>query len=210
MSSQRGQKIFIWAMAIVMALGTVVSFVVIIFANENNRTDQAQQQQQQAEYQQAVEEYQQKTEEQAAELSKKYYGEFSKYADRPVEFDADGVNKLETRDLKVGVGEEITADTEYNAYYIGWNPDGEVFDQSIENGALRSPIPGGNLIEGWNEGVKGMKIGGIREISIPASMAYGESGAGELIGPNTPIKFVVMVIPPVEPVPFPDFGTFVN
>jgi FKBP-type peptidyl-prolyl cis-trans isomerase FkpA len=51
------------------------------------------------------------------------------------------------------------------------------------------------LIQGWKEGMKGMKIGGIREITIPSDKAYGESGQGDDIPANTPLKFVVMAIP---------------
>jgi FKBP-type peptidyl-prolyl cis-trans isomerase len=85
----------------------------------------------------------------------------------------------------------------------GWNPKGVVFDQSISDGKLIAPIAGGNLITGWNEGVIGMKIGGVRELSIPSDKAYGSTGSGDNIPPNTPIKFIVMIIPKVEDVPVP-------
>ena len=51
---------------------------------------------------------------------------------------------------------------------------------------------------GWYDGVEGMKIGGVREVTIPAGLAYGETGSGEDIPPNTPIKFLIMAIPPAE------------
>jgi FKBP-type peptidyl-prolyl cis-trans isomerase len=108
-----------------------------------------------------------------------------------------------TTDLKVDDGATLISTTAYSAYYIGWNPKGVVFDQSIENGALKAPITGGNLITGWNEGVVGMKIGGVREITIPSDKAYGATGSGDNIPPNTPIKFVVMVIPKVSDIPMP-------
>jgi hypothetical protein len=53
------------------------------------------------------------------------------------------------------------------------------------------------MIAGWSEGVVGMKTNGVREISIPSAKAYGATGNGSTIGPNTPIKFVIMVIPTV-------------
>jgi FKBP-type peptidyl-prolyl cis-trans isomerase len=52
------------------------------------------------------------------------------------------------------------------------------------------------MIEGWNQGVLGMKIGGVRELTIPAELAYGETGSGK-IPANSPIKFVLMTIPPL-------------
>ena len=48
-----------------------------------------------------------------------------------------------------------------------------------------------------------MKIGGVRELTIPSSQAYGETGSGDKIPANTPLKFVVMAIPPVEEIPTP-------
>ena len=66
------------------------------------------------------------------------------------------------------------------------------------------------LIEGWSEGLKGMKVGGIRELSIPADKAYGAQGSvnqedsSKTIGPNTPLKFIVMLIPEFEEIPRPN------
>ena len=59
------------------------------------------------------------------------------------------------------------------------------------------------VIEGWQKGIVGMKIGGIRELTIPSDLAYGETGSGEDIPANTPLKFIVMAIPPVEEVEMP-------
>jgi FKBP-type peptidyl-prolyl cis-trans isomerase len=109
-------------------------------------------------------------------------------------------DKVTTRDIKAGDGAEITADTKYQAYYTGWNPKGVVFDSSIKGESLGAPIDTSqiSLIQGWNEGVVGMKVGGVREITIPSDLAYGEQGSGDTIPPNTPIKFVVMIIATTE------------
>jgi hypothetical protein len=53
------------------------------------------------------------------------------------------------------------------------------------------------MIVGWKQGVLGMNINGVRELSIPSSMAYGATGSGNNIPSNTPLKFVVMVIPKI-------------
>lgn len=203
MSATRSQRIGIWIITVVMVLGTLGSFFVVIFANKNAQTDY----QKQLDAQQAYTEYQNKVQAQADELSAKYFAEFNQYSTLPAEFDAASITELATEDLKIGDGEEITKDTPYAAYYIGWNPSGKVFDQSIDGEKLKSPIPGGNLIEGWNEGVIGMKMNGVRVITIPAAKAYGESGAGEDIPANTPIKFVVMVIPKPAEIPMPDLSS---
>ena len=131
-------------------------------------------------------------------------------------FNAASVKDLTKKDLKEGDGEEFTdSTTKFQAYYIGWKPDGVVFDGSFENGRLKSPAvfrKEGNkwgLIEGWSEGLKGMKVGGIRELSIPADKAYGAQGSvnqedsSKTIGPNTPLKFIVMLIPEFQEIPQP-------
>jgi len=190
MATPRSQQIGIWVIAIVMLAGTLGSFFMMIVSSQNANTDQAN-------LQKAYSEYQTKVAAQTKELSDIYYAELSQYSDKPATFAADDVKSVTTVDLKIGAGDTLTADSTYSAYYIGWNPKGVVFDQSIENGALKAPIPGGNLIEGWNEGVIGMKYGGVREITIPSAKAYGEQGQGDDIPPNTPLRFLVMVIPKV-------------
>ncbi|MEO7904703.1 MAG: FKBP-type peptidyl-prolyl cis-trans isomerase [Candidatus Saccharimonadales bacterium] len=193
MATSKGTRIGIWIIAITMTVGTLGSFAVMVLANGNQQADASR-------LQQLMTEFQNEQTAQSDELAAKYYKTFSTYADTPSIFNADSVSKLEIKDLVVGSGEVIKDDTQYSAYYIGWNPKGKVFDQSIEGDTLKAPIEGGNLIEGWNQGVKGMKIGGIRQLTIPAAQAYGEKGSGEDIPANTPIKFIVMAIPHVSAV----------
>lgn len=196
MATPKSQRIGIWIIAIVLTVGTLGSFLVMGLSVGNRKIDQANQQKDLTDYQNQVAA-------QAKTLSDKYYTEFSKYASFPAVFNADGVKTLGIKDLKVGDGAELKSDTPYSAYYIGWNPKGVIFDQSISNGTLRAPLAGGNMIPGWNEGIIGMKIGGVRELSIPSDKAYGATGSGDNIPANTPIKFVVMVIPKVEDIPVP-------
>jgi FKBP-type peptidyl-prolyl cis-trans isomerase len=196
MATPRSQQIGIWVIAVVLLVGTLGSFLVMILSSQNQAKDQAA-------LQKAYTTYQSDLAKQAKQLSDKYYKEFSQYSTTPAIFNSDGIKTLTTNDLKVGSGMTLTDKTEYSAYYIGWNPKGVVFDQSIENGALKAPIVGGNLIPGWNEGVIGMKFGGVREITIPPDKAYGATGSGDNIPPNTPIKFVVMVIPKVTDIQMP-------
>lgn len=203
MAASKSQRIGIWVIAVVMTIGTIGSFFVVILANDNNRKDQASQQELMQQYQ----EYQEKVAAQATELSAKYFATFSPFASRVAPFDAVSITEVGKEDLVVGDGEEIKEGTAYSAYYIGWNPSGKIFDQSIDGDKLKAPIEGGNLIEGWNEGVVGMKVGGVREISIPAAKAYGEKGSGEDIPANTPIKFVVFIIPKPEAIKMPDFSS---
>lgn len=197
MATQKSQRIGIWIITLVLAIGTVGSFLVMALSIQNQSIDENR-------FQEAYSKYQSDIAAQTKELSDKYYSDFSKYESKPAKFDASGVKSLTKKDLVVGTGAEIAADSEYNAYYIGWNPKGVVFDSSISGTSLKAPIAGSGLIEGWTEGVVGMKMGGVRELSIPSELAYGSTGSGDNIPADTPIKFIVMVIPKIDEVPIPD------
>jgi FKBP-type peptidyl-prolyl cis-trans isomerase FkpA len=201
MATTKKQRLGILVILVVTIIGTVGSFAVMVLATQNNATDSAKQQKVIADYQAKYKEYQAKVNAQSAELSGKYYSTFSPFASRVGAFDASGVTELKTEDLVVGDGPEITGTMPFAAYYIGWNPRGKVFDQSIDGAKLKAPISvatgldSASLIAGWKDGMKGMKIGGVREIIIPSDKAYGEHGQGDDIPANTPLKFVVMAIP---------------
>jgi FKBP-type peptidyl-prolyl cis-trans isomerase len=204
-ATPRSQRIGIWIIAIVMAVGTIGSFLVIILSTNNDKSDEARKTALTTEYQNAYKEYQDKIDAQTAELSSQYFDEFNQYATRPAAFDKASVTELKTEDLKLGDGADITAESTFSAYYIGWNPDGTVFDSSIDGSKLKAPFavtPGG-VIEGWTEGAVGMKVGGVREVTIPSEKAYGEGGSGDNIPPNTPLKFVIMIIPAPTAIPVP-------
>ena len=206
MATTKTQRIGIWIIAIFMAVGTIGSFAIIALANQNQQVDQARINELTAKYQKDQKEYQEKKDAQTKALSDKYYETFSQYASRPAEFDKNGVSELKTEDIVIGDGADITTESSFTAYYIGWNPGGTVFDSSLNDGSLKAPItaqPGG-VIKGWTQGVEGMKVGGVRELTIPADLAYGESGSGDLIPPNTPLKFIVMIIPTPEQIAEPE------
>lgn len=222
MATAKSQRIAIFVIMIVMVVGTLGSFFVIILQNENQKSDSKRQQVAIEKYQKDMAEYQQQLDQQASQLSKKYYPILSKYQDMPAKFDRSGVDEIVKQDLKVGDGATIGDDSKFAAYYIGWNTDGEVFDQSIETGSksLKQPLyysdpasgsvgleeglKNASLIDGWKEGMKGMKIGGIRVLTIPSDLAYGEQGSGDKIAANMPIKFVVMTIEPLKDISKPE------
>ncbi len=202
MATTNVQRYGILMILIVTVIGTVGSFAVMILANKNQAEESAKQQRLLGEYQAQYKTYQEKVTAQGDELSKQYYDTFKEYSSQVVAFDIDSVKNLSTEDLVVGDGEEVTGTTKFAAYYIGWNPKGKVFDQSIDtaNNKLKLPLlvtglDTASLITGWKEGMKGMHIGGVRVITIPSDKAYGEQGQGNDIPPNTPLKFVVMAIP---------------
>ncbi|HMI08930.1 MAG TPA: FKBP-type peptidyl-prolyl cis-trans isomerase [Candidatus Saccharimonadales bacterium] len=206
MATPKSQRIGIWIIAIVMLVGTIGSFAVMILGTNNNSADQANIKQLTDAYQKDYTAYQAKVNDQATQLSAKYFTEFNQYATQPAVFDRDSVKTLTTTDLKVGDGDVLGKDATFTAYYLGWTPNGKVFDGSIDGTKLKAPFTAsaGGVIAGWTKGVEGMKIGGVRELTIPSEDAYGEKGNGDSIPPNTPLKFIIMVIPTPETIPQPE------
>ena len=217
MATTKTQRYGIMAILIVTIVGTIGSFAVMILTSKSSAENQAKYQTALNKYTQIQKDYQAKVQAQADELSGKYYDTFSAYESQPAKFDMDSVKDVATEDLVAGDGAEITGATAFDAYYIGWDANGRIFDQSIDTSAkkLKSPLPidsgldKASLIEGWKTGMKGMHIGGVRLITIPSDKAYGASGqtdsnGQQTIAPNMPLKFIVMAIPQPTPVPQPD------
>jgi FKBP-type peptidyl-prolyl cis-trans isomerase len=217
MATTKAQRYGILTILIVTVVGTIGSFAVMILTSKSSAENQAKYQTAMNKYTAVQKDYQAKVQAQADELSTKYYDTFNAYESRPAKFDMDSVKDVSTEDLVTGDGEEITGTTAFAAYYIGWDANGRIFDQSIDTSAkkLKAPLPidtgldKASLIEGWKTGMKGMHIGGIRVITIPSDKAYGTSGqtdssGQQTIAPNMPLKFVVMAIPQPAAVPTPD------
>lgn len=109
------------------------------------------------------------------------------------------VTALETNDLVVGQGAEATPGSTVTVHYTGWLYDraaaehkGQEFDSSRKGGAPFSFVLGqGRVIAGWDQGVAGMRAGGQRRLIIPASLAYGDRGAGGVIPPGATLVFDV-------------------
>jgi len=100
---------------------------------------------------------------------------------------------LEKKDLIAGTGDEAVAGKKVTVQYVGVSQKTKKqFDASWDRGQPFPFILGqGNVIQGWDQGVPGMKVGGRRKLVIPADLAYGSRGAGGLIGPNEALVFVV-------------------
>lgn len=176
-----------------MIVGTIGSFLMIALANKNAADDTARLQTLQAEYQKETDAYNEKLQAFFTER----FGEAQPYLDRAAVFDAASVTELSHEDILAGTGAEIKEGASFKAFYIGWNPQGEIFDSSFENGAIKSaPFDTSvGVIDGWKQGVVGMNEGGVRLLTIPSSLAYGETGSGEKIPANTPLRFIIFVVP---------------
>jgi peptidylprolyl isomerase len=101
--------------------------------------------------------------------------------------------KLEKKDLIVGTGKEAKSGETVTVNYVGvLYKGGKEFDASWKrNEPFQFKLGQGQVIKGWDQGVAGMKVGGRRELVIPAELAYGKAGSPPSIPPNAPLVFVV-------------------
>lgn len=102
---------------------------------------------------------------------------------------------LQYEDLTVGTGAEAKAGQSVSVHYTGWLTDGQKFDSSKDrNDPFSFVLGGGMVIKGWDEGVQGMKVGGVLRLTIPAQLGYGVRGAGGVIPPNATLVFEVELL----------------
>lgn len=104
--------------------------------------------------------------------------------------------ELEVTDITVGDGPEATSGSRVSVHYVGVaHSSGEEFDSSYNRGTpLDFPLGAGNVIQGWDQGVAGMKVGGRRQLVIPPHLGYGDRGAGGVIKPGETLIFVVDLV----------------
>ena len=95
-----------------------------------------------------------------------------------------------------GAGAIVPSDvkTAVTVDYIGWRTDGKMFDSSWKEGGKPFTTPLARVVQGWQQGIPGMKVGGIRKLVIPPDLAYGASGAGKDIPPNATLVFEVELL----------------
>ncbi len=102
---------------------------------------------------------------------------------------------LQIEDVTLGEGPAATAGQWVSVHYTGWLTDGRRFDSSLDrNEAFDFPLGRGRVIPGWDEGVQGMQVGGVRRLTIPPELAYGPRGAGGVIPPNATLVFEVQLL----------------
>ncbi len=100
--------------------------------------------------------------------------------------------QLEQQELVEGSGAEAKAGDEVTVNYVGVGYDsGEEFDASWGREPFPFQLGAGAVIQGWDKGVAGMKVGGRRELTIPPNLAYGPAGYPPAIGPNETLIFVI-------------------
>ena len=190
------QRLVIAVVAAILLGSSVAIYVAIVLGSGNVDYSRMTTRELESAYESAYTTYT----ERAAELSAENFDTFKEYKSKVKAYNATTANSngVTTKDFLEGDGEPLT-DSNYSAYYIGWCSDESIFDSSFDNfdspTSLKAPIAvePNSLIEGWYLGTEGMKLGGIREITIPGALAYGDSY--EICGGlNSPLKFIIYAI----------------
>ena len=103
--------------------------------------------------------------------------------------------ELMMKDITVGTGAEAKAGDTVTVNYVGMLTNGTIFDASANHGTtgFTFPLGAGQVIKGWDEGVQGMKVGGKRQLVIPASLGYGAQAVGS-IPANSTLVFEVELL----------------
>ena len=103
---------------------------------------------------------------------------------------------LEIEDLSVGTGVEAINGDKVTVHYTGWLIDGTKFDSSLDRGQpFIFQIGARQVIEGWDRGLRGMQVGGVRKLTIPPELAYGDRAVGGgLIPANSTLVFEIRLL----------------
>jgi len=108
---------------------------------------------------------------------------------------APAASDLKIENIKVGAGTEAVAGKQVTVHYTGTLTDGKKFDSSVDRGQpFKFQLGAGQVIQGWDKGVAGMKIGGKRKLTIPPALGYGARGAGNVIPPDATLLFEVELL----------------
>lgn len=112
--------------------------------------------------------------------------------DNPVVTTQSGLQHI---DVKEGEGASAKAGQTAVVHYTGWLVDGTKFDSSLDKPQpFEFPLGAGRVIKGWDEGVAGMKPGGVRKLIVPPELGYGSRGAGNMIPPDATLIFEVQLL----------------
>lgn len=100
---------------------------------------------------------------------------------------------LYVQDVEVGEGPIARRTSRVWIHYVGWLPDGTIFDGSLGGDPYHTRLGGNEVIRGWNEGITGMRRGGVRRLVVPPDLAYGSRGRGD-VPPGATLVFEVELV----------------
>ena len=104
-------------------------------------------------------------------------------------------NSLKIEDVKVGTGREAKNGDTISVHYVGTLTDGTKFDSSRDRKTPFDVTLGAHkVIKGWEAGLVGMKVGGVRKLTIPPELGYGADGFGKTIPPNATLMFEIELL----------------
>jgi|TARA_B110000196_G_scaffold109578_1_gene94975 FKBP-type peptidyl-prolyl cis-trans isomerase len=142
-----------------------------------------------------VSDYQEKKQQEMAKVSAKKQNESSTFLANNAKKDGVFVTAsgLQYKIVEKGKGKSPTSENKVIAHYTGMLLDGTVFDSSHDRGEPAT-FPVSGVIKGWQEALPMMKEGGKWQIVVPANLAYGDRGVGNLIGPNETLIFDIELV----------------
>lgn len=204
LKTSTGQRVAISIIAFVMLGSIIASYAAIIIGNSSKSdSSESKLSDERMAY------YQNNYEEKLGafkEVSKNDFTAFSPYMSEVKAYNEKTANEsgIQIRDLLAGTGRALgEKDGDYLAYYVGWCADETIFDSSLDNKTSPTSFSKAldvsvGMIEGWYQGAQGMKLGGVREITIPGELAYGDKT--EICGGyNKPLKFLIMPVAAEDP-----------
>ena len=127
-----------------------------------------------------------------------------------VSLPAEMPTELVITDITEGDGEAAVEGSTVYVYYVGvLSKDGKRFDGNFGSDPFAVTLGAGAVIDGWDQGLIGIKAGGRRQLDIPADLAYGSAGSGDAIPPDSAISFIVdavAIVPPIDPADAPEIS----
>ncbi|MQA60417.1 MAG: FKBP-type peptidyl-prolyl cis-trans isomerase [Actinophytocola sp.] len=104
-------------------------------------------------------------------------------------------SELQIEDIKVGDGAQAQTGATVAVHYVGTLTDGQKFDSSRDRAQpFQFPLGAGHVIQGWDKGVAGMRVGGLRKLTVPPHLGYGERGFPPVIPANATLVFEVELL----------------
>ena len=202
LKTSKGQRVAIFIIAFIMLGSIIASYAAIIVGNSKSSSSEELSEERMAYYQNQYSEQVKKFKEVSAED----FAKFSPYLSEVKAYNEANANEngVQVKDLVAGTGRTLEDNAgDYLAYYVGWCADETIFDSSLDSDSSPKAFAkaldvSAGMIEGWYQGTVGMKIGGIREFSVPGELAYGDKM--EICGGyNKPLKFLVMAVAAEDP-----------